>query len=90
MPRDGQRGEYRRTRRARGCTLLARDSGRQTATPPSCGRLVLSALVLAAERIAASGPGRRILPPGAALESRASDVPRLLQGPRRGPPELGP
>jgi len=45
-----------RTRRA---LLRSRDSGRQTATPPSCGRLVLSALVLAAERIAASGPGRR-------------------------------
>jgi hypothetical protein len=34
--------------------LPARDSGRQGATPPSCGRLVLSALVLAAERISAS------------------------------------
>jgi hypothetical protein len=28
----------------------------QSATPPSAGRLVLSALVLAAERTAASGP----------------------------------
>jgi hypothetical protein len=70
--------------------LLPRDSGRQTATPPSCGRLLLSALVLAAERIAASGPGRRTLPPGAALEPRASDVPRLPQGPRWGPPETRP
>jgi hypothetical protein len=46
--------------RRRRCPLPpSRDSGRQTATPPSCGLLALSALVLAAERIAASGPGRR-------------------------------
>jgi hypothetical protein len=36
------------------CIADTRDSGRQGATPPSCVRLVLSALVLAAERISAS------------------------------------
>jgi hypothetical protein len=33
MPRDGQRGEYRRTRRARGCTLLARERDSESPGP---------------------------------------------------------
>jgi hypothetical protein len=63
--------------------LEPRDSGRQAATPPSCGRLVLSALVLAAERIAASGPGRR---PRGPFVSGSPSTPSAARAVRLEPP----
>ena len=52
-------GRFDSSRARRPWPLLPRVSGTQGAMPPSRGQLVLSKLVLAAERISANGPRRR-------------------------------